>query len=205
MTVGMRTIDLVEMFSEVAAAMQENGEILSRLDTIDGDHGKTMVQAFALIETKLAALEPDSISPSDVFDMAAEILLSMNAASARLYAAAFRRAGTSIMRRRVLKPEDFATAFGQMAAGIAAHGEPGAEARNIADVWDTAARAYMAAAHAGHAPVECLTSALSAAEGDTETSSLLAGTEAFMTGRRFMDAGAISALVMIRAMRDALR
>ncbi len=205
MTSVVTTIDLIEMFSEIAAAMQENAEVLSRLDTIDGDHGRTMVQAFSLIEAKLATLEPDAIAPSDIFDLAAEILLPIDAASARLYAAAFRRAGTSVMRKRGLRAPEFATAFAQMASGIRAHGDHGETMDNIADVWDTAARAYMSAAHSDHSPVQCLTAALSAAEGDTETSLLLGGADAFLPQHRVMDAGAVSALLVIRAMRDALR
>lgn len=205
MTVAIRSLDLIEMFSEIAAAMQENAGVLSQLDTIDGDHGRTMVQAFSQIETRLASVEPDTLAPSDIFDMAAEVLLPIEAASARLYAAAFRRAGTAIMRKRVLKPDEFATAFSNMASGISAHGKPGDDENNLADVWATAARAYMAAAHTDRSPVQCLSAALAAAEGDTETSSILAGADTFMPEHRFMDAGAVSALVMIRAMRDALR
>lgn len=205
MTAGINSLDLIEMFSEIAAAMQENAGVLSQLDVIGGNHGNTMVQAFSLIEAKLASVEPDALAPSDVFDMAAEVLLPINAPSARLYAAAFRRAGTAIMRKRILSPAEFAKAFSQMAGGIQAHGSPGDDQRNISDIWQTATRAYMAAAHTGGTPVTCLSAALAAAEGDTETSAVLAGADSFMPEHRFMDAEAVSALLMIRAMRDALR
>lgn len=205
MTTGIGTIDLIEMFSEIAAAMQENADVLSRLDTLDGDHGTTMVEAFAQIETRLASVEPTALAPSDIFDVAAEVMLSIDASSARLYAAAFRRAGTAIMRKRQLSDVEFANAFNEMAGGIGAHGTPGGKISNIADVWQTAARAYMLAAREGRVPVECLSAALAAAEGDTETSALLAGSSAFLPDHRLMDAGAVSALLMIRSMRDALR
>lgn len=205
MTLAITSIDLIEMFSEIAAAMQENTQILSRLDNIDGDHGRNMIAAFSAIETKLATFDPAELSPSDVFDIAAEVMLPIDAGSTRLYAAAFRRAGTAVMRKRTLKPVDFATAFTQMAGGIHAHGAPGDAISNLADVWTTASRAYLLAAREERPPVECLTAALAAAEGDTETGALLSGATAFMPEHRLMDAGAVSALLMIRAMRDALR
>ncbi len=205
---AITTVSLLEAFSEIAAAMTENRSMLSRVDRIDGDgdHGETMARVFCGVETHLATLEPDEATPAELFDIVAESLMTFDAASARLYASAFRRAGTATMHKKALTAADFAKAFKEMAAGIAAHGKVGSETRNIADIWQVAAAAYAEAAANNDDPAACLAAALEAAEDGVETSAMIHGADAtFVNGRRPPDAGALSALLMIRALRDSFR
>lgn len=205
---AITTVSLLEAFSEIAAAMTENRGMLCRVDRIDGDgdHGETMARVFCGVETYLATLEPSDTTPAELFDIVAENLMSFDAASARLYASAFRRAGSVTMRKKTLTATDFAKAFREMAAGIAAHGKAGTETRNIADIWQVAATAYAEAAAHNDDPVICLTAALEAAEDGVETDAMIHGADAsFINGRRPLDAGALSALLMIRAFRDSFR
>ncbi|PZU90373.1 MAG: hypothetical protein DI528_00580 [Shinella sp.] len=205
---AITTVSLLEAFSEIAAAMTENRNTLSRVDSIDGDgdHGETMTRVFRGVETNLAKLEPSDTTPSELFDIVAENLMTFDATSARLYASAFRRAGTATMRKKTLTSADFAKAFKEMAAGIAAHGKTGIETKNIADIWQVAAAAYAEAAANNNDPAICLTAALEAAEDGVETDAMIRGADAtFVNGRRPPDAGALSALLMIRALRDSFR
>lgn len=205
---AITTVSLLEAFSEIAAAMTENRSMLSRVDRIDGDgdHGETMARVFCGVETHLATLEPDEATPAELFDIVAESLMTFDAASARLYASAFRRAGTATMHKKALTAADFAKAFKEMAAGIAAHGTTGSKTKNIADIWQVAAVAYAEAAANNDDPAACLTAALEAAEDGVETNAMIHGADAtFVNGRRPPDAGALSALLMIRALRDSFR
>lgn len=205
---AITTVSLLEAFSEIAAAMTENRSMLSRIDRVDGDgdHGETMARVFCGVETHLAKLEPSDSTPSELFDIVAESLMTFDAASARLYASAFRRAGTATMRKKALTATDFAKAFKEMAAGIAAHGKVGTETKNIADIWQVAAAAYAEAAANNNDPAICLAAALEAAEDGVETDAVIHGADAtFVNGRRPPDAGALSALLMIRALRDSFR
>ncbi len=205
---AITTVSLLEAFSEIAAAMTENRSMLSRVDRIDGDgdHGESMARVFCGVETHLATLEPDEATPAELFDIVAESLMTFDAASARLYASAFRRAGTATMHKKALTAADFAKAFKEMAAGIAAHGKAGSETRNIADIWQVAAAAYAETAANNDDPAACLAAALEAAEDGVETGAMIHGADAnFVNGRRPPDAGALSALLMIRALRDSFR
>jgi len=191
-TIG--TIQFIEMFSEIAVAMTEQREWLCGLDGVDGDgdHGTTMDRAFSEIETTIASLNPAKTEAGALFDVAAETFLRIDAASARLYASAFRRAGSALLGRKRVDVGDLGRALSALATAVNEHGTPGRRLRNITDIWLTAINAYRAREEAGGSIGDCLNAALAT----TKNSS----------GLNFngMDAGGASATLMLRAMRDAL-
>lgn len=191
-TIG--TIQFVEMFSEIAVAMTEQREWLCGLDGVDGDgdHGTTMDRAFSDIETTIARLNPSDTEAGALFDVAAETFLKIDAASARLYASAFRRAGSSLLGRRRVDAAGLGKALSAIASAVREHGTPGQPLRNITDIWLPAVDAYRATEANGGSMGDSLNAAL-------ETTQNSSGLD--FSG---MDAGGASATLMIRAMRDAL-
>ena len=201
----IRTVDLIEMFSEIALAMTDNRERLCQLDSEggDGDHGMTMAYVFTALEGAFSALDPASTTPAELFDLTAETFLKIDARSATLYASGFRRAGSALIRRRVLTPQDFGKALTAIASSFKEKGVPGIDRRNVADVWQLAVSAYNDAIAQGLTLPEALDTALAAAnnnrvmaEAGRKTGS---DSKPDFTG---FDAGGASALLIIRAMRD---
>ncbi|MFB9951741.1 DAK2 domain-containing protein [Rhizobium puerariae] len=186
------SISMVEMFSEIAVAIDENRSVLSGKNQAEWEHGATMSAMFGAIETALAGLEPSEWSPGRYFDFAAETLLAMEGIEPRLYAAAFRRAGTTLLRRKRLGPEEFGLAFTAMASGIRDHAGNQPRDQVIADVWEKAAAAYLDASKRDLPLADCLQAAAAAARGLASTTE---------HGRPF----ALSASLIIRAMHDALK
>ena len=191
-TIG--TIQIVEMFSEIAVAMTEQREWLCGLDGVDGDgdHGTTMDRAFSEIETTIATLDPADTETGVLFDVAAETFLKIDAASARLYASAFRRAGSTLLGRKRVDAADLGKALSAFSTAVDEHGIHGSKLRNITDIWLPAVAAYQVTQKAGGSIGDSLNAALAT----TKNSSGLD-----FSG---MDAGGASATLMIRAMRDAL-
>lgn len=202
----IRTLDILEMFSEIAVAMSENREWLCRLDGEegDGDHGMTMSYVFTLLEDELTALDPSRALPAELFDMAAEAFLKVDARSAVLYASAFRRAGSTLLHRRTITPQDFGRALAAMESSFREKGRPGVGRHNMADVWRVAAAACQEALQRDIPLSAALDWALAAAldgrfmpeAGRHRGQSLASDLSAY-------DAGGVSALLILRAMRDS--
>ncbi len=143
------SISIVEMFSEIAVALDENRAALSGSSALANGHGERMSSMFAEIETAIARLEPAEWPPGRYFDLAAETLLQTNGLEASLYAAAFRRAGTAVMRQPHLSAEEFGLALSAIASGLSenANGKPEIEAMSA--TWEAAAKAFRDAASEG--------------------------------------------------------
>ncbi|WP_176083251.1 DAK2 domain-containing protein [Martelella sp. HB161492] len=202
------SFDIIGMFSEIAVSISRNSLWLSRLDTIngDGDHGEVMLAGFTAMENQLAALNPSKVTPAGVFDMAAETFLTVDSRSARLYASAFRRAGSALPGKAVVTAEQFDLAFSAMAKGIITHGQSHAPDKNMVDAWQPAIDAYQAARAGGGTLFDCLSAASDAAltgaePGKGEPTADLP----FGNPNKVMNAGAASAVLIISAMRDSLQ
>lgn len=201
----IRSLDIIEIFSEIAVAMTENRERLCQLDSEDGDgdHGMTMTYVFTVLEEQFSALDPATTTPAELFDMAAEAFLKIDARSAELYASGFRRAGTVLARRRTITPEEFGKALFAIAGSFREKGTPGLERRNVADVWQLAVAAYLDSLQQGLTLPEALDTALAAANNNRTMAE--AGRKAGSDNKPDFtgyDAGGASALLIIRAIRD---
>jgi dihydroxyacetone kinase-like protein len=187
------SVSIFEMFSEIAVAINENSHRLVRLTDNEGrgDHGAVTPDMFDAIEAELAGLEPSEWTPGRYFDLAAETLLTIPGVAPRLYASAFRRAGSALMRKRSILAEDFGNAFAAMATSFRDHAEREPGGAEIASVWLRAAKAYDETANAGGKLAACLEAGCAAAEQQPN-------------GFPKSGAGALSSILVIRAMRDAL-
>ncbi|MDP9836890.1 dihydroxyacetone kinase-like protein [Neorhizobium huautlense] len=187
------SVSIFEMFSEIAVAINENSHRLVLLTDKEGrgDHGAVTPDMFDAIEAELAGLEPSEWTPGRYFDLAAETLLTIPGVAPRLYASAFRRAGSALMRKRSILAEDFGSAFAAMATSFRDHAEREPGGAEIAVVWQRAAKAYAMESAAGGKLSACLQAATEAAEEQP-------------AGFPKPGAGELSSILVIRAMRDAL-
>ncbi|MBB4121845.1 DAK2 domain-containing protein [Martelella radicis] len=201
------SFEIIGMFSEIAASVSRNSHWLTRLDTItgDGDHGEVMASAFMAMEHQLAAIDPSSVTPAQLFDMAAETFLTIDSASARLYASAFRRAGSRLPGRHVITEAEFDRAFEAMASGIIDHGQANAPHKNMVDAWNPALLAYRSARDTGGPLSDSLTAAADAALAGAEPDPKRADPLPFAHPDRVMDPGCASAILIMRSMRYALQ
>ena len=202
------SFDIIGMFSEIAASISRHALWLSRLDSIsgDGDHGDVMTAGFVAMEKQLAALDPSDVTPAEVFDMAAETFLTIPSRSAKLYASAFRRAGSALPGKPTITEDDFDRAFEAMASGILAHGEAQAPNKNMVDAWEPALEGFKKAKSEGLGLNDCLHAAAGAALEGAEPPRGAHNGEAlpFAHPDMVMDAGAASAVLIMRAIRYAL-
>lgn len=185
------SISIVEMFSEIAVALDENRDSLSGASAIANGHGARMSAMFTEIETAIARLDPAEWSPGRYFDLAAETLLKIDGLEARLYAIAFRRAGSALLRHTQLGAEEFSLALSAIASGLRENAEGRSEIEVMGASWQEAATACRDAATNGFSLSGCLKAASTAAQDFS-----LSATH----GKPF----AASSSLVIRAMRDAL-
>lgn len=196
-------LDLIEMFSEIAVAMTENRDLLNAMPCASGEtnHGATMKQVFAGLEDTLATIDPAELRPGELFDAAAEAFLKVDTPSARLYASGFRRAGSALTRRRSLSNEDFAAAITAVSSGFGNAAPAPAALRDATRVWETIAPALRKAVASGVPVVEALDLALTAANGGKSVPATLRDAAPELEG---YDATGLSALLLVRAIRDDL-
>lgn len=201
----IRSIDLVEMFSEIAAAMSENRTYLCQIDARDGDadHGMTMALVFSALEETFSARDPEEMLPGELFDLAAEAFLNVDSRLAPLYASGFRRAGSALIRKRTLNEEDFGKVLTAIAEAFHEKGLPGSVEHNAADVWHIAATTYRQMQRQNLPLPQLLERTLAAAYGHA-TIAEAGRREGITHWADFsgFDAGGASALLILRAMRD---
>ncbi len=216
MTHSMTTTDttrLVAMFSGVASAIDADRDRLCALDGVigDADHGIAMSEGFLAVRSALEGAAPPPADPTAVFNTAAKAFLNaVGASSGPLYATAFMRAGAAVKGRTELSEADFVAAFQAMAKGIQDRGKAEPGEKTMVDAWLPAATAIGEAHAAGKPLPEALDAAVAAAEAGAEaTKEMIAGkgrsSRLGERARGHIDPGAASAVVVIAAMRDALR
>lgn len=208
------TIDsaaLKTMFAQIAEAIEADKDRLCQLDGVigDADHGISMALGLNAARDAVAALDA-AADPTTVFNTAAKSFLNaVGASSGPLYATAFMRAGAAVKGKTELAQADVIAAFQALAQGIKDRGKAEIGEKTMIDAWAPAADAAGAAQAAGQTLDAALSAALAAAEaGADATKQMIAakGRSARLGERSLghMDPGAASAVVIIRAMRDAL-
>lgn len=196
-------LDLIEIFSEIAVAMTENRNLLCSLPCVSGetDHGVTMNYVFTMLEDTLAAVDPAGIRPGELFDATAETFLKVDTPSARLYASGFRRAGSFLMRRRSLSDADFGAAIAAIASGFRDKGTPSQTMRDATYVWTMVAPALTTALEAGLSMAPALDQSLAKVNNGKPVVATMRDAAPELEG---YDATGVSAILMLRAIRDSL-
>jgi dihydroxyacetone kinase-like protein len=200
------------MFHRISIAIAAEKDHLSDLDGAigDADHGITMALGFQAVNGELAKLDLDHMLPSDVFTVAATAFLdAVGASTGPLYATAFRRAAQVLKQDESLSPAGQAAIVEAMTAGIKERGKGQRGDKTMLDAWIPATEAAVGARARTAGLSEMWDGILDAAEaGANSTRSMVAtrGRAARLGERSLghMDPGAASAVIILRAMRDAL-
>lgn len=202
---------LKTMFARIAAAIDAEKDRLCALDGVigDADHGIAMALGFSAARDAVAVLGPDA-DPTAIFNTAAKSFLNaVGASSGPLYATAFMRAGATVKGKSVLSGADLVAAFQAMAQGIRDRGKAEPGEKTMIDAWAPAAEAAGGIASAGGSAAEALRGAeKAAADGAEATKAMIAAKgRAARLGERSLghiDPGAASAVIVIRAMAEAV-
>lgn len=215
MTVTMNTIttqSLIAIFNAMGDVMEREKEQLCVLDGVigDADHGITMSIGFTAIGKALNNIDPDSSTPTEVFNTAAKTFLNAVGASAGpLYATAFMRAGASVKGDAVLDITALSRAIEAMADGIKSRGKAEPGDKTMLDAWLPAA-AVAREFKDSKSMVDMMNAIESAAQtGALSTIDMLAkkGRSAKLGQRTIghQDAGAASTAMLISAMASTIR
>ena len=199
---------LIAMFSRAALAIDAQRDHLSDLDgaIADADHGTTMSLGFRAVSSALGKLDPDEVTPSEVFRTAAGAFLdAVGASTGPLYASGFLNAAKDLDGKFVLGAVEQAVMLEGIAAGIAARGKGSRGEKTMLDVWLPAAEAARQALRENRFNIWAYVRQ-AAADGAEATRAMMAVRgRAARVGERsigHIDPGAVSALLIVEAMAD---
>ncbi|WP_040803391.1 dihydroxyacetone kinase subunit DhaL [Nocardia concava] len=203
-------LDSLLWLSGFATLIEDNAEELSELDAAigDADHGSNMRRGTAAV---LAALtETPQLTVADTMKQAAMVLIrSVGGASGPLYGTFFLRFSAAVEGNH-LDTADFAAAFRAGLDGVVARGKAEAGDKTMYDALAPAAAALDESAAAGDTLDQALDRAVAAAQaGSDATVDMLArkGRASYLGPRSIghRDPGATSAVLLVRAAREAVR
>jgi dihydroxyacetone kinase-like protein len=165
------TQDTEKVVKEMAAAMEENRRLLTKLDSEigDGDHGTNMHRGFQAALERLDGADP--ASPADALKAVSMALISkVGGAAGPLYGTAFLRASTALQEKDEVSAEDAAEALGAALGGIRQRGKAEVGDKTIVDALEPAAEAAKEAASSADSSVaEVFRAAAQAAEEGSES------------------------------------
>lgn len=203
-------LDSMLWLSGFATLIEDHAEELSELDAAigDADHGSNMRRGTAAV---LAALtETPQLTVADTMKQAAMVLIrSVGGASGPLYGTFFLRFSAAVAGNQ-LDTADFAKAFRAGLDGVVARGKAEAGDKTMYDALAPAAAALDESAAAGATLDQALDRAVAAAQaGSDATVDMLArkGRASYLGPRSVghRDPGATSAVLLVRAAREAVR
>jgi dihydroxyacetone kinase-like protein len=163
----------VKVVKEMAAAMEENRRLLTKLDSEigDGDHGTNMHRGFQAALERLDGV--DSASPADALKAVSMALISkVGGAAGPLYGTAFLRASTALQNKDEVSAEDAAEALEAALGGVRQRGKAEVGDKTIVDALEPAAEAAKEAASSSSADssvAEVFRAAAQAAEEGSES------------------------------------
>jgi phosphoenolpyruvate---glycerone phosphotransferase subunit DhaL len=165
------TQDTVKIVKEMAAAMEENRRLLTKLDSEigDGDHGTNMHRGFQAALERLDGA--DSASPADALKAVSMALISkVGGAAGPLYGTAFLRASTALQNKDEVSAGDAAEALEAALGGVRQRGKAEVGDKTIVDALEPAAEAAKEAASSVDSSVaEVFRAAAQAAEEGSES------------------------------------
>jgi phosphoenolpyruvate---glycerone phosphotransferase subunit DhaL len=165
------TQDTVKVVKEMAAAMEENRRLLTKLDSEigDGDHGTNMHRGFQAALERLDGA--DSASPADALKAVSMALISkVGGAAGPLYGTAFLRASTALQNKDEVSAGDAAEALEAALGGVRQRGKAEVGDKTIVDALEPAAEAAKEVASSADSSVaEVFRAAAQAAEEGSES------------------------------------
>ena len=211
MTAGTVTLDqLQQWIIAFAAAIEENKDHLTRLDSAigDADHGINMDRGMKAVIAKIGADQPSGVD--ELFKSVGMTLVSsVGGASGPLYGTLFLRFGMACGESDSLSAADLAKAFRSGLDGVVARGKAEAGDKTMFDSLDPAIEALEAVLSEGGQLAPALEAAAVAAEaGRDATIPMLArkGRASYLVERSIghQDPGATSAALLMRVAATSL-
>lgn len=207
----MNGTEFARLLGYMAHAIESHRDLLCALDgeVGDGDHGVSMAVGMRAARHALGAL-PSPTPESCLAAMSDAFADEVGASSGVIYEAAFSAAARSVQGLDAMdKPEDWDRVFHAIAQAVKETGKAELGDKTMLDAWLPAAEALHRAREQGKDAAGCLTAAVdAAAEGVARTADLIPRRgRASLLGERargHRDAGASSAYLMIRALRDGV-
>lgn len=203
------TQDTLNVVREMAAAMEQNRRLLTKLDSEigDGDHGTNMHRGFQAAMERLDGADP--ATPADVLKAVSMALISkVGGAAGPLYGTAFLRASTALQGKDEVSAEDAAEALEAALGGIKQRGKAEVGDKTIVDALEPAAEAAKEAAGGGSVAGVLRAAAEAAEEGAESTVPLTArrGRASYLGARAagHEDPGARSTYLLLDAAARAL-
>jgi phosphoenolpyruvate---glycerone phosphotransferase subunit DhaL len=193
----------------VTRTIEANKDYLCMLDSEvgDGDHGVSMTIGMRAARKALSALK--AATPEAAFSaIAGAFADEVGASSGIMYELGFAAAAQSIRGvGEITTADEWARIFTAIADAIQKVGKAEVGDKTMLDAWMPAASAAREAARTGREPVAALLAATNAAQAGVEsTKNLLPkfGRASFLgeRARGHQDAGATSALLIIKALHD---
>ena len=205
------TEETIGIVRSMAAAVAENRQYLTRLDSEigDGDHGNNMRRGFQAALERLDTAEPST--PADVLKAVSVALVGkVGGAAGPLYGTAFLRASSELSGKDEISPADAAGALEAALNGLRQRGKADVGDKTMVDALAPAVEAAKGAAGSGDASVAAVfrAAADAAQEGAESTVPLTArkGRASYLGARAegHKDPGATSTHLLLDAAARAL-
>ncbi len=203
-------LDSLSWLREFAALVEANADELTELDAAigDADHGSNMRRGTAAVLDALSQ-SPPATAAETTRQTAMVLIRSVGGASGPLYGTFFLRFSAAI-EETGLGTAGFAKAFRAGLDGVVTRGKAEAGDKTMYDALAPAAATLDECAAAGTALAEALDRAIAAAQaGSDATVEMVArkGRASYLGPRSIghRDPGAASAVLLVRAAREALR
>jgi len=194
----------IAIVKEMAAAMEEHRQSLTRLDSEigDGDHGTNMHRGFQAALERLENTDP--ASPSDALKAVSMALIGkVGGAAGPLYGTAFLKASGALAGKEEISAHDAAEALEVALSGVKQRGKAEAGDKTMVDALEPAVKAAKEAADSGSVADVFRAAASAAAEGAETTVPLTAkrGRASYMGERAagHKDPGAASTHLLLDA------
>lgn len=172
----MKAQELIGIMHAVAARIEREKELLTKLDNDigDGDHGINMVRGFKAADGKIDGLK----NPADVFKTVGMTLIStVGGASGPLYGTAFLKMAQAVTGKEDITADDFLAAFRAAIAGVSMRGRSRQGEKTMLDAMIPAAEAMEKAAAEGYSVKEMLNAGVAAAWAGVELTKTYAATK----------------------------
>ncbi|TQK18101.1 dihydroxyacetone kinase DhaL subunit [Microbacterium sp. SLBN-154] len=210
MTDAVTTATLQDWLRRAAAALSENADYLTQLDSAigDADHGTNMNRGFTAITAKLDAGSPADI-PALFKTVGMTLISSVGGAAGPLYGTFFLEMGKNSPPDGEMSAADVEKALRAGVAGVVARGHAEVGDKTMIDALDPAIEALSASVASGASAADAVTAAAEAAqEGSDATEPLVArkGRASYLGERSagHIDPGSVSAAILLRTMSEAL-
>ncbi|MEI3867639.1 dihydroxyacetone kinase subunit DhaL [Microbacterium sp. CCNWLW134] len=207
---AVTTATLQDWLRRAAAALSENADYLTQLDSAigDADHGTNMNRGFTAITAKLDAGSPADI-PALFKTVGMTLISSVGGASGPLYGTLFLEMGKNSPADGEMSAADLEKALRAGVAGIVARGHAEVGDKTMVDALDPAIDALSASVASGASAADAVTAAAEAAQkGSDATEPLVArkGRASYLGERSagHIDPGSVSATILLRTMSEAL-